>query len=323
MISSQLSHQNVIPEEFLQRLRQIVPAADLDEVLHTFTVEKPVSFRINTLHDAAAVREELRRRNIAVEEVPWCGEALVLADRHQAADLEPLSADGKIYRQGLSSILASLILAPAPGDAVLDACAAPGSKTSHCAALMDNAGRIVAVERVRARLYKLRAVLEQLGVRNTETILADVRRYRPTGGLFDKVLVDAPCSSEGRFQTFNPRSVNYWSLRKVREMRRKQRGILLSTARLLKTGGILVYSTCTFAPEENEGVVDWFQRKTGAAFRLLDLPAQWQARVACYPAVAVWGKTVFSEDMKRCLRVKPTQRQDGFFIACWRKEEAS
>ncbi|MBZ0167477.1 MAG: RsmB/NOP family class I SAM-dependent RNA methyltransferase, partial [Candidatus Omnitrophica bacterium] len=234
-----------LPEEFLQRLGQIIPQAQLAGVLSTFSVPKPISFRINALHNRADVLADMAGIGCEIEEVPWYADAYVLTDRERAGDLEDLIAQGKIYRQGLSSMLAALILDPRPGEAVLDACAAPGSKTSLIAALMNNTGRIVAVERVKSRLYKLQAVLKQQGVTNVRSVLADIRRYRAEEGLFDRVLVDAPCSSEGRFQTFNKRSVNYWSLRKIREMVRKQRGIINSAARLLRPGGTLVYATCT------------------------------------------------------------------------------
>lgn len=319
MTSSVPTDPRVLPAEFLERLDHIIPAAHREAVLRSFSVEKPITFRINTLKDPAAVRERLREAGVGFEEVPWCDHACVLSDREQAALLEPLTEAGDIYRQGLSSILAGLIMAPQPGDAVLDACAAPGSKTSHMAALMANRGRIVAVERVKTRLYKLQAVLTQQGVTNTASVLTDVRRYRDDGP-FDKVLVDAPCSSEGRFQTFRPRSVNYWSLRKVREMQRKQRGILLSAARLVKPGGTLVYSTCTFAPEENERVVDWFRRKNNGDFVPEDVAGPWADRVAAYPALTSWGKNDFSPDVARCLRVLPTDDMDGFFVARWRRE---
>lgn len=314
--------QHALPAEFLERLKSIVPADKYDDVVRSFGAVKPVTFRINPLCDAAATRAFLKEQGIGVEEVGWYPQAMVLTDPEQTAALEPLMAQGKIYRQGLSSMLAALVLDPRPGESVLDACAAPGSKTSLCAALMENRGTITAVERVRTRLYKLRAVLEQQGVTNTQTVLTDVRRYRRPEGPADRVLVDAPCSSEGRFQSGNPRSVNYWSLRKIREMRRKQRGILMSAARHVKSGGTLVYATCTFAPEENEEVVDWFLRKSGGAFTLDDVSGEWGLRVGAYPALTAWRKRVFRSEISGCLRVLPTDRMDGFFIARWRKEGA-
>ena len=321
MTKSDPTAKEDLPAEFLERLQTIVPAAQYDGVVRSFGTAKPVSFRINTLADGTAARARLRESGIGIEEVPWFPEAMVLSDPEQAPALEPLVEEGLIYRQALSSMLAALALGPRPGESVLDACAAPGSKTSLCAALMENSGKITAVERVRTRLYKLRAVLELQRVTNTETVLSDIRRYRHEHGPVDRALVDAPCSSEGRFHTGNPRSVNYWSLRKIREMRRKQRGILLSAGRLVKSGGTLIYATCTFAPEENEEVVDWFLRKTGGAFVLEDVSDEWGTRVESYPALKSWRKHEFHPSIGGCLRVLPTEHMDGFFIARLRKEE--
>ena len=96
----------------------------------------------------------------------------------------------------------------------------------------------------------------------------DGRRLRAHDGLYDRILVDAPCSCEGRFIINEPKSFAYWSVRKIKEMSHKQKGLLLNASRLLGPGGILVYATCTFAPEENEEVVDWFLRKTDGRFEL-------------------------------------------------------
>ena len=128
---------------------------------------------------------------------------------------------------------------------------------------------------------------------------------------FDKILVDAPCSSEGRFKIADKKTFAYWSLRKIKEMVHKQRGLLLNASRLLKPGGTLVYSTCTFAPEENEGVVNWLLKKTAGALKvepvLLD-------DVVSYPAVEEWEGKIFNPAVRNCFRVLPTSEMEGFFI---------
>ena len=90
--------------------------------------------------------------------------------------------------------------------------------------------------------------------------------------------MDAPCSCEGRFIINEPKSFAYWSVRKIKEMSHKQKGLLLNASRLLRPGGILVYATCTFAPEENEEVVDWFLRKTDGRFELVPITNRWESK---------------------------------------------
>jgi 16S rRNA (cytosine1407-C5)-methyltransferase len=154
---------------------------------------------------------------------------------------------------------------------------------------MNNEGILVANEPIRGRFYKLKSVLQLTGAKATLSMV-DGRRFRvKEGGLFDRVLVDAPCSAEGRFKEDEPKTYAYWSTRKIREMAHKQKGLLLNASRLVKTGGILLYSTCTFAEEENEEVVDWFAKKAQGYKMLLQT------------------------------RLEPDGRMEGFFIAKWQK----
>ena len=299
MMSGMPETKTTIPEAFWQRLERIIPEALLPQVLTTFRNKRPVFFRGNPLKGGpdAAVLE---------------------ADSPEAHRQEV--EEGKLYIQGLSSMLVGRLLGAEPGERVLDLCAAPGSKTGHIAALMQNTGEIVAVERVRERMYKLKSVLTLLGVTNTACVLTDGRRFQPAT-FFDRALVDAPCSSEGRFLETVPKTYRYWSERKIREMRRKQRGLLHQATRLVKPGGIILYSTCTFAPEENEGVIDWLLRKTAGAWETASLDEVWPAAAATYPALTRWGEKDFDPAVAKCRRILPTEKYEGFFIAKLKRKD--
>ena len=309
----------MIPAVFLERLSLIVPPEDLSGVLHTFSVKEAFILRVNPLKgEAEATLRRLAEEGVSLAAVPWCGDAWIVgAETVEAMSRHPLFDEGKIYRQSLSSLIPAVLLGAFPGERVLDACAAPGSKATQIAAMMRPEGEVVAVEAVKARFFRLRSVCALLGAATVACKLCDVRRLRlPDNMFFDRVLVDAPCSSEGRFRADDPESYAYWSPRKVKEMSYKQKGILMSAARLLKPGGCLVYATCTFAPEENEEVVDWFLNKSEGAFVLEDAGLPGVPRL---PAVTRWGRDAFSPDMAMCLRVKPDHLYTGFFVAKLRK----
>ena len=303
-----------LPPVFLNRLRTILPKDAFISVLRGFSTSSPLSVRINTLKTTRnQVLALLKGKGITYETVSWTEDALIL--NTESADVLSkmnLVKEGYLYRQGLSSMLPVIVLRPQPGDAVLDMCAAPGSKTSQMAAMMQNQGSILAIERVRRRYYKLRSVTELLGVKNVSFRMMDARRFRPTDMLFNKILVDAPCSSEGRFKQDNAKTYAYWSLRKIKEMVRKQRGLMLSASRLLKPGGSLVYSTCSFAPEENEGVIDWLIKKTKGTMHVAALSI---IDVRSYPALTAWQRKTFDSQIENCLRVFPDGIMEGFFIA--------
>ena len=308
-----------LPAPFLDRLRRIIPTARWDAAANTFTEPKPTTFRVNTLQaTVSTVREQLHAQGFHLERVPWFPEAWILR-RGTLRQLQETEAyhQGAIYVQSLSSMLPPIVLNPQPGETILDLTAAPGSKTTQMACLMRGEGRIIANDNHQVRFYKLRANVEQQGARNVELRLAygeSIGRHEPER--YDRVLVDAPCSTEGRFLVSEPASYRYWKPGKIREMAHKQKRLLLSGLDALRPGGTLVYATCTFAPEENEAVVSWALERVGGAVRVepmaLELPNQ-------QPGLAAWDQATFDPSLRRAARILPTKDMEGFFIACLRK----
>jgi 16S rRNA (cytosine1407-C5)-methyltransferase len=219
---------------------------------------------------------------------------------------------GGIYVQGLSSMVPALILGPQPMEKVLDLAAAPGSKTTQIACLMKNQGVLTANDENPIRLGKLKANLERQGVTNVELLPPG------DGGLvwknrweaFDRVLLDAPCSSEGRFQTDIPSSYGYWKEDTNRKMAKLQRRLFKSAFLSLKVGGTMVYSTCTFSPEENEGVLQWALETYGEALVVenisVSLPLHTQG-------LGEWGDMKFDSRVVQSVRILPTPDVEGFF----------
>lgn len=308
-----------LPEAFLDRLQRIVPAAQYAEVASSFSRPVATGFRINTLKAAPeAVVQEFETLGIRLHQVDWKPDAFWVVPEDRPRLLASAAyAEQRLYVQNLASMVPPLVLGAQPGERVLDLAAAPGSKTLQLACRMQGEGELAAVEVVKSRFFKLRANLEAQGAAHVRTFLQDgtrVWRYRPE--YFDRVLLDAPCSTEGRFRTDEPETYAYWSSRKITEMARKQRRLLYSAVQCLRAGGVLVYSTCTFAPEENEAVLDKTLRRFGEALRLEAIELSFDN---VQPTLSAWQGKAFKHDLSPALRLLPTSTMEGFFVARIRK----
>ncbi len=283
--------------------------------MQAFAGPTRVAFRLNPLRQPRpATLDALRAAGLDPAPVPWYADAFTLPiEMRDALLASEAYASGGLYVQNLSSMVPPLALDPQSGEKVLDLAAAPGSKTLQMAALMENTGEIAAVEIVKGRFHRLRANLETFGAANVRTFLQDgtrVGRYRPDH--FDRVLLDAPCSSEGRFRVEEPESYAYWSERKVKEMQRKQHKLLQAGLDALRPGGVLVYSTCALSPEENEAVLDRALEKAAGRVALEPLPVEIPGAVA--PLEAWRGKS-FGHDLSAARRLLPDGAFEGFFVA--------
>ncbi len=226
--------------------------------------------RLNPRRGALA---ELRKRlPWSVTEVPWCPEGVWLQEEGASPGPHPYHTAGVFYVQDPSAMAAAVLLDPRPGEWILDLAAAPGGKSTHIAARMGDEGVLVANDPSRRRAPLLAMNLERMGVTQalvTHASPAQLAEQWPA--LFDAVLVDAPCSGEGTFAK-DPRAVKAWSLRTLARYAARQREILFNAARLVRPGGRILYCTCTFSPEEDEGVIAAFLEHT-PGFRLAELPA--------------------------------------------------
>lgn len=191
------------------------------------------------------------------EPVAWQAQNGRYLAMESAAGLDPLHEAGAYYIQEPSAMAAVAVLAPKPGERVLDLCAAPGGKSTQIADALAGQGLLAANEPVLSRAKILSRNLERMGVANALAVCAEPERLAPLWqGCFDAVLVDAPCSGEGMFRR-HPETRGQWSEQTPAGCAARQKRILASAWRMLRPGGRLVYSTCTFNPEENEGVVGW------------------------------------------------------------------
>jgi 16S rRNA (cytosine1407-C5)-methyltransferase len=210
-----------------------------------------------------------------------------------------------------------LLLSPKPEETVLDLAAAPGGKTLMLAGMMQNTGWLSAVEMQRERFFRMCDNLKTQGVTNAHTYMTDGRSVgKKCPEMFDRILLDAPCSSEARFKTHDPKSMSYWSIHKVKETSKLQQRMLLSAYDALKVGGRLVYSTCSFSPEENESPLNYLLKRHGEHLRTLPINLPFDN---IQKPLEKWGKETYDERIQNAVRILPTDTIDGFFICLLEK----
>lgn len=241
-----------LPEPFREKMNRLLQEEALP-FFRTYEENKTNGLRLNPLKIERSTFLELMP--FSLSPVPFCSTGFYY-DAAEQPGKHPYHAAGLYYIQEPSAMFVAEALRPEPGERVLDLCAAPGGKTTQLAAMMNNTGFLLANEIHPKRVKALSENIERLGITNAlvtnETPEKLAERFT---GYFDKILVDAPCSGEGMFRK-DEEAIRYWTEAHVAQCASKQRHILSCAYRMLKEGGILVYSTCTFSPEENEQTIE-------------------------------------------------------------------
>lgn len=240
----------MLPEEFLHRMKEML-GGEYEAFLDSFSKEKYQALRINPLKLSVEAKEKLP---FHLTPVPWAKNGFYY-EKEDLPGKHSYHEAGVYYIQEPSAMAPVTLLEPRPGEQILDLCAAPGGKSTQIAAAMKGEGLLIANEIHPARAKILSENVERMGIRNacvTNETPAHLAEFFPE--YFDKILVDAPCSGEGMFRK-NEAACEEWSLENVVLCGERQDEILDCAARMLRPGGRLVYSTCTFAPIENEGSI--------------------------------------------------------------------
>ncbi|MFW9986362.1 MAG: RsmB/NOP family class I SAM-dependent RNA methyltransferase [Candidatus Odinarchaeota archaeon] len=274
--------------------------------------------RINTLKISVPKGlERLKELDITPNLLPWYAAGFRISGNHGQIPFTPEYSLGYFYIQEGASMLPAVILDPKPHHVVLDLCAAPGSKTTQLAQMMENQGAIIANDRSFRRLTSLGHNIQLCGVMNVITLCQDGRHLAQRIPLrFDRVLVDVPCTASGHLRS-KPIQFHIPSPERISGIQTLQKGLLTSGFRLLKPGGQLVYSTCSLFPEENEAIIHHFlSRFPQAAIIRQSTPG-----LKVHNGVVEWNTQQFDDTITACLRVYPHDNDtDGFFIALIRKE---
>jgi len=283
-----------------------------DKAAILLSVERRQSLRVNPLagdrHGTVASLGELGWKG---RQFDWYTDGYTLETPLESIRDSELVASGKVYIQNAASWLPVLALDPQKGEDILDVCAAPGGKTSHIAAATANQARIVANDNSRSRLMKLRATMERLNASAEYTLYdATTLAAKMNGRLFDKILLDAPCSGEGMMRLDRDADFDTWSAAHIKRLQQLQKRLITQAWQLLRVGGTLVYSTCTMAPEENEAVIDYLLRNRDDAI-VQQLSISLANRV---PAVREWNGRHFDPALSECMRLAPSEQVEAFFV---------
>jgi NOL1/NOP2/sun family putative RNA methylase len=268
----------------------------------------PSVVRVNTIAATVAeAREAMAAAGLAADPVGW-HDGLFRVEGQPGANWPYFH--GWLHGQEEVSALPAVVLDPQPGERVWDACAAPGSKTTQVAALMDDRGTLVATDNNLGRISALRSNAERLGVTNLAITNEDARNHslKPFGNEeYDRALVDVPCSCEGTIRK-NLDAVDDWALSHVKGIAGVQKGILTRAIQATREGGTVVYSTCTFAPEENEAVLDHVLDAEDCRLVETDLPLDSR------PGITEWDGESFDPSVERAHRIYPHHNDTGGFF---------
>ncbi|MDP3914860.1 MAG: rRNA methyltransferase [Bacteroidota bacterium] len=292
----------MLPAAFLDRIKIQFPT-DFERFVQSLDQVPSISLRTNP---------RKFRSPIAAEKIPWCETGIFLKER-PSYTLDPIFHSGAYYVQEASSMFieqAFCQIEHAENRIVLDLCAAPGGKSTHLLSLLDSSDLLVANEVIRSRVSVLNENIRKWGHQNVVVCSNDPADFSNLEGLFDVILVDAPCSGEGLFRR-DASAIQQWSVDTTNLCATRQRRILADIWPSLKAGGYLIYSTCTFNPAENEENLKWLAENND--FESIRIPLQENWGVQEMEINGLFGYRFLPHKVKG----------EGFFLTLIRKKDGN
>lgn len=300
-----------LPQEFLERMEHML-GEEYPAFLQSYEEPRKFGLRVNTMK--ISVEEFQRLAPFHLTPIPWIPNGFYY-EREDDPARHPFYYAGLYYLQEPSAMTPASILPVMPGEHVLDLCAAPGGKATALGAKLAGEGLLVANDISASRAKALLKNLEIFGIRNSFVTNAyPAKLAEQFAGAFDKILVDAPCSGEGMFRK-DLANARVWSLEKVKECAKTQHEIIRQAVSMLKPGGLLLYSTCTFSPEENEQTIASLLQEH-PELQLVELP--WYEGFAHGRPELADG----NPELTKCVRIFPHRMAgEGHFLALLYKKK--
>ncbi|MFX1563950.1 MAG: RsmB/NOP family class I SAM-dependent RNA methyltransferase [Promethearchaeota archaeon] len=310
---------NKLHTKFLERFKILL--GDEFEAFLQCLNQPPVSFlRVNTLKfPVSQGKKRLAAMGVETHPLPWYHAGFRVSGEYEKISHSREFALGYFYFQEGGSTIPPLVLNLQEKQRILDVCAAPGSKTTQMAQIIQNSGVIVANERIFRRVASLGHNLRLCGIANTIVLCEDGRKLPQKLPItFDRILVDVPCTASGHLRSKAPQ-YDIPDQKRIRGIQTLQKELLSAGFRMLKSGGLLVYSTCSLHPEENEDVV----QNLVTQFPDAELVQPNIPQLVSHTGISSWENRQYVDSMHRCLRVYPHDNDtDGFFIALIRRSSS-
>ena len=273
-----------------------------NKIIEGYSKKRKLTLRVNTIKTTVEnIKEILEKENIEYKTVNWSKEALIIENKVEE-DIRKLDIynEGKIYMQSLSSMLPPIILDSKKEEDILDMCAAPGSKTSQIASLVENESHITACEMNHIRAERLKYNMEKLGASCVYIMNTDSRNLDNFFS-FDRILLDAPCSGSGTISLENPNLEKIFTEKLIQKSVKAQTNLLKKAITILKPGKEMVYSTCSILKKENEEIVEKALKNQKIEIIPIDIKGE--------------GIKQLPTTIKGTLCVEPNEEYEGFFIA--------
>lgn len=296
----------MISDFLLEKLNNDYSSDIVSDITNSYSKERKTTLRVNTIKSSIEeIKKELTKNYFKYSEVEWSNFSLIIENK-TIEDIKELDIykDGKIYLQSLSSQLPPLFVEPKPNELILDMTAAPGGKTTELAALSNNSSLITATEKNKKRFERLKYNINHLGAKKVSVLNVDARNLDEYF-MFDKILLDAPCSGSG---TLNICTMSNFTEELVNRSITTQKHLIREAIKHLKTNGELIYSTCSILKDENEGIIiELLNENENLELIPLDI-----SNYSSIPKLPV--------KLEGTLCVKPNELYEGFFVAKIRKK---
>jgi len=304
-----------LPEKFETRMKELL-GEEYESFVKGYDSDHSAGLRVNTMKLTTAAFEQIAP--LSVRKIPWISNGYYYYAAEDQPGKHPYYYAGLYYIQEPSAMTPAAVLPICPGDRVLDLCAAPGGKSTELAAKLNGTGVLVSNDISNSRAKALLKNLEVFGTKNaiivSEPPAKLAQRFE---GYFDKILVDAPCSGEGMFRK-SPAIMKNWEQYGVEYYQKLQREILPSAVKMLRPGGMLLYSTCTFSPEEDEDTLS-FLLNNYPELHMEEIPLHYEGFA---PARPQWANA--PQETEKAIRIWPHRMEgEGHFVALLKKEDTA
>ena len=294
--------ETYLPDFFIEKIKSEYNEDECQKILEGLSKKRKSSFRINRLKvDSKEIEKILHGENIAFTKSSFFEDAYIVDDIEKVRNLS-IYSEGMIYVQSISSMVPPILLDPKENEDILDMCAAPGGKTTELASLSNGRSHITACEMNKIRFEKLKYNKELQAANNVFLMQKDARNLDDFLK-YDKILLDSPCSSSGTIYAYDKSISKYFTEDLIKKSVKSQRNLVSKAIKLLKKGGILVYSTCSILKEENEEIVEFILRNNDIEIEKVELD----------------GVSKLHSRIDGVVTICPTEIYEGFFVCKFRK----